>query len=70
MPMAYKKGQSVRQKVIPITGPIVSVGIVDDVVQYEVAYTDADGHAGSRFFTEEQLEAVAEVVAPDAPAAE
>lgn len=68
MPMAFKKGQTVKQVVPVIQGPILSVAIVDDVVQYEVGWTDASGDH-SRFFTEEQLEFVQDV-ANDPPAAD
>ena len=70
MPMKFKKGDAVRQVVKPIEGPVLGVAIVDDVVQYEVGWTDDAGEAHSRYFTEEQLDAVPPAEAPpEAPAA-
>lgn len=57
MPMKFKKGDKVVQAVKPIEGEVVSVAIVDDVVQFEVSYIGDDGEAHARFFTEEQLDA-------------
>lgn len=58
MGMKFKKGDSVAQIVKPIVGPVTNVAIVDDVVQYEVTWTDKGGDTHARYFTEEQLEAV------------
>lgn len=57
MGMKFKKGDDVVQVVKPIAGPVTNVAIVDDVVQYEVRWTDEAGDAHARYFTEEQLEA-------------
>jgi uncharacterized protein YodC (DUF2158 family) len=65
MPMAFKVGQTVKQVVPVIEGPIMSVAIVNNEVAYEVAWTDATGDH-TRFFTEEQIALVAE--SNDAPA--
>lgn len=62
MGMKFKKGDIARQVVPVIEGQIISVAIVDDEVQYELAYTGADGEPHSRFFKEDEIEA--------APAAE
>jgi hypothetical protein len=59
MPMAFKVGQTVKQVVPVIQGPIIGVAIVNDEVGYEVAWTAEDGDH-TRFFTEAQLELVAE----------
>ncbi len=55
MGMKFKKGDIVRQVVPVIEGEIVSKAIVDDDVQYEVAYIGADGEPHSRFFKEDEL---------------
>lgn len=57
MPLAFKKGDRVRQKVIVITGEVSDVKLVDGEPQFEVAYTDADGVAHARFFAEDAIEA-------------
>lgn len=67
MPMKFKKGAQVVQVVKPIEGEIVNVAIVDDVVQYEVAFTGEDGEPHARFFTEEQLDHSPEKIDSEAP---
>jgi hypothetical protein len=57
MPLAHKKGDPVRQKVVVIEGTITDVKIVDGDVQFEVAYTGADGEQHARFFAEGEIEA-------------
>lgn len=66
MGMKFKKGDAVVQVVKPIAGPITGVAIVNDVVQYEVSWTDETGDAHARYFTEEQLENAAPVATPAA----
>lgn len=60
MGIAFKKGAAVRQVVNIIQGEVVGVQIVDDEVQFEVAYTGADGEPHSRLFKEDEIEAVPE----------
>ncbi|MRV72562.1 hypothetical protein GJ700_12675 [Duganella sp. FT92W] len=55
MPLAFKKGDAVRQVVQVIEGTVVGTCIVDDDVQFEVAYTGADGEPHSRFFAEHEI---------------
>jgi hypothetical protein len=57
MPIAFKKGAKVRQIVPVIEGEVVDVKIVDGDVQFEVAYTGADGEPHARYFTEDEIEA-------------
>lgn len=59
MAMAFKKGDRVRQVVPTIEGEVVGVKIVDDEVQFEVAYTDPQGEQHSRFFRESEIEGAA-----------
>jgi hypothetical protein len=54
--MKFKKGYEVRLIQPVIEGPILSVAIVDDEVQYEVEYVGADGEIHRRFFKEADLE--------------
>ena len=58
MPMTFKKGDRVRQVVPVIEGEVLAAKIVDDEVQFEVAYTDAQGEQHSRFFRESEIEKV------------
>lgn len=58
MAIAHKIGALVRQVVPVIEGSVVSVSIVDGEVQFEVAYTGPDNEQHSRFFKEEEIEAV------------
>lgn len=64
MPIPFKKGDNVRQVVMPIEGTVATLAIVDDKVQFEVAYTGDDGETHSRFFTEDQIELVSEPEEP------
>lgn len=58
--MAFKEGDTVRQ-----IAPVIS-GVVQDIqfnkgtseLEYLFEYTDGEGNAQSRWFTESQLEAV------------
>lgn len=58
MPIPFKKGDTVRQVVPVIEGVVKTLAIVDDKVQFEVAYTGEDGEDHSRFFTEGEIELV------------
>lgn len=56
--MPIPKGAAVRQIVTPITGTVSERRFrdEDDTFEYLVEYTDADGNAQSRWFTEPQIE--------------
>ena len=56
--MPIPKGAAVRQIVPVITGTVVERRFRDDddTFEYLVEYTDADGNAQSRWFTEPQIE--------------
>lgn len=60
MAIKHKRGDVVRQIAPVIQGEIVNMVIVDDEVQFEVAYLGTDGEAHSRFFKEEEIEPVQE----------
>lgn len=68
MALAFKKGAKVRQVVPVIEGEVVGQQIIDDEVQYEVAYGGSDGEQHSRFFKESELEALADVATEAAEA--
>lgn len=55
--MAFKKGDIVRLKAVVPQGPIVRMRMDEDTgeVSYLVEWTDAEGHAQQRWFTEDQL---------------
>lgn len=55
--MAFKKGDIVRLKAVVPEGPIVRMRMDEDTgeVSYLVEWTDAEGHAQQRWFTEDQL---------------
>ena len=55
MPIAYRKGDKVRQVVPVIQGEIVDFALVDGEVQFCVEYT-VDGEAHRRFFAETDIE--------------
>jgi hypothetical protein len=65
MGIKYKVGAQVRQVVPVISGEVVGVAIVDGEVSFEVAYIGADGEPHSRFFGEDEIEAVDVPVAPE-----
>lgn len=56
MPLAHKVGDAVRQVVPVIEGTVKNIAIADGEVQFEVAYTGADGEPHSRFFAEGEIE--------------
>lgn len=60
--MPIPKGAAVRQVVRVIEGTIVERRFrdADDVFEYLVAYLDADGAQQSRWFTDGQIEEVAQ----------
>lgn len=59
-----KKGQAVSIKNTLLTGTVKKVEIVDDdQLNYLVGYTDVEGVATERFFTEDQLNAAAQPAA-------
>jgi hypothetical protein len=60
MPIAFKKGDVVRQVAPVIQGAVVDVAIVDGDVQFCVEYTGADGDVHQRFFTEAEIETAPE----------
>jgi hypothetical protein len=67
MPLAFTKGQTVRQKAVVIQGEIVKAEIVDCEVQFSVSYVGADGETHERFFREDEIELVAaEPAVPEA----
>lgn len=55
----FKRDDQVRLIQPVIQGKVVERVIVDDVDNYRVQWTDADGLPQERLFTEGQLEAVA-----------
>jgi hypothetical protein len=55
----FKRDDQVRLIQPVIQGTIVERVIVDDVDNYRVQWTDAEGQQQERLFTEDQLEAVA-----------
>jgi hypothetical protein len=57
MPLAFKKGDPVRQVVPVIRGQVVGTRLVDDDVQYEVEYADGAGETHRRFFKEAEIRA-------------
>ena len=57
MPIAFKKGDKVRQKVVIIEGVVSDVKVADGELQFEVAYTGTDGEAHARVFAEGEIEA-------------
>jgi hypothetical protein len=56
MALAFKPGDSVKQKVKVIEGTVVGPEVVDGDVQYKVAYVGEDGEPHERLFTEDQIE--------------
>jgi len=59
MGIKFKMGDAVRQVMpAPMAGPVVEAIIVDSDVQYRIECTDADGNVTSKWFTEDQIEAV------------
>ena len=63
MSIKFKLGAAVKQIVPVITGTVAAMEIVDGEIHYRVDWADADGEVKSKFFAEEQIEAV---VTPDA----
>lgn len=57
--MPFAKGDSVKQVVHPIAGPITSKRFNEDTDSFEylVSYTDAEGNQTERWFTESEIEA-------------
>lgn len=60
MATAFKKGDPVTVKGTTLAGVVETLAIVDDEVQFCVAYTDNDGEPQMRYFADAQLLAVAE----------
>ncbi len=56
--MKFKKDQEVVQVVPVIAGKVVKAEVVDDEVQYCVQYTDEQGEEHTRFFKENEIQAV------------
>lgn len=56
MPIAFKPGDSVKQKVKVIEGTVVGPEIVDGDVQFRVTFTGEDGEPHERVFKEDQIE--------------
>jgi len=56
MALKFQKGDPVRQVVTVIKGEVVDFKIIDNDVQYCVAYTGADGERHERYFTESEIE--------------
>jgi hypothetical protein len=56
MPLAFKKGDVVRQIVTPVEGTVVDVAVIDADVQYCVEFDGTDGEKHQRFFAETQIE--------------
>jgi hypothetical protein len=54
----YKKGDAVRQVVKVIVGEVVRPEIVDDEVQFLVKFVGEDGEESTKYFREEEIEAV------------
>jgi uncharacterized protein YodC (DUF2158 family) len=54
--MAFKKGDVVRVKAVLPQGPITKMRMDEDgIVSYLVEWSDSDGHAQERWFTEDQI---------------
>lgn len=58
MPIAFKPGDSVQQKVRVIEGTVVGPEIVDGDVQFKVSYIGEDGEPHERIFAEHEIEKV------------
>jgi hypothetical protein len=59
MAIKFKTGAQVKQILpAPITGVVQEATIAGDEVVYKVGWTSPDGHEESRFFNEDQIEAV------------
>jgi hypothetical protein len=56
MAQAFKKGDTVKQIVPIIQGQVITLGIIDDEVQFLVEWTNAEGHVEQRYFKEEEIE--------------
>jgi hypothetical protein len=59
MATTFTKNQTVRLKLVVPQGPIDALRMDEDgVVFYRVSWVDADGNTQSRWFAENELEAV------------
>lgn len=59
MALKFKIGDDVRQVMpAPFAGKVAEAVIVESDVQFRVEFTDADGNVQSKFFAEDQIEAV------------
>ena len=59
MATTFTKNQTVRLKVMVPQGPIDAIRMDEDgIVFYRVSWVDADGNTQSRWFAENELEAV------------
>lgn len=58
MAIAFKPGDSVKQKVKVIEGTVVGPEIVDGDVQFRVSFIGDDGEPHERVFAEDQIEKV------------
>ena len=55
MALAFKKGDKVKQILVPIEGEVIGQQINDDEVVFHVEWTDAEGNQMSRWFKESEL---------------
>lgn len=56
MPVAFKPGDSVQQKVKVIKGTVQGAEVIDNELQFKVAYIGEDNEPHERFFKEDELE--------------
>ena len=67
MSVKFKNGDTVRQVIAPIVGTVNRFAFdpVTGAISYLVAWTEADGRAHERSFSEDEIEAAPQAAVPN-----